>query len=152
MKYYLIKMSADYADEFDVKAFIICNETDYLKNRKKTEDILDTFFEVGNVTEEQFDKISSYNKYIEYPSKENKHGVIVTYEQYLKEPDKWNHKFRRKEYELGFGTNESLTFYSKEDYFSNLNIQEITEEEYLIIKKLFGTSFGTCSHFFPIYD
>lgn len=44
--------------------------------------------------------------------------------------------------ECYFGTNEYLQYNNIEDYLSVLNISEITKEEYDVLQKLFGGSFG----------
>ena len=45
--------------------------------------------------------------------------------------------------EFYFGTNEAVTYNSKEEIFEELGVSEITEAEYNTIKCLLGTRFGT---------
>lgn len=44
--------------------------------------------------------------------------------------------------ELYFGTNESILFEDMRDVEDFFSIKEITEEEYAVIKKLFGEDYG----------
>lgn len=48
-----------------------------------------------------------------------------------------------------FGTNEAITFDDKNDYIRSLKIQEITNEEYKIVTKVVGSSYG---HFFGLEE
>ncbi len=45
--------------------------------------------------------------------------------------------------EFYFGTNEAITYNSKEEIFQELVISEITKSQYNIIKDLLGTRFST---------
>lgn len=49
--------------------------------------------------------------------------------------------------EIYFGTNEAQEYSSKKEFFADLTIKEITEEEYRLLKKLFpgcdSYAFGT---------
>lgn len=42
-----------------------------------------------------------------------------------------------------FGTNESVEYNSKVDYFDTITVTELTKSEYKLIEKLFGCSYGT---------
>jgi hypothetical protein len=45
--------------------------------------------------------------------------------------------------EFYFGTNEAITYNSKEAILEDLTITEVSLEDYKVIEKLLGTSFGT---------
>lgn len=44
--------------------------------------------------------------------------------------------------ELYFGTNESQTYSNKNELMQDIEIKEITEQEYNVISKVLGDSFG----------
>ena len=50
-------------------------------------------------------------------------------------------KSRDDEFEIGFGTNEALSFSNGEDLLSQLSFRKISEQEYDVLDNLFGGSF-----------
>lgn len=50
-------------------------------------------------------------------------------------------KSRDDEFEIGFGTNEALSFSDGEDLLSQLSFRKISEQEYDVLDKLFGGEF-----------
>jgi len=58
--------------------------------------------------------------------------------------------------EMSFGTNEAHFIESGAEYWNSISMIEISDEEFNILKKLFGSinhnivKFGTNSNFFPI--
>lgn len=50
-------------------------------------------------------------------------------------------KSRDDEFEIGFGTNEALSFLGGEDLLSQLSFRKISEQEYDVLDNLFGGSF-----------
>lgn len=84
------------------------------------------------------------------------HGFMVMdqeyYNQFVKDLPKI--KFPN---EIWFGTNEGITFQSLDEYKKAFTFQEIDENEYLVLKKLFGNTYSDTirfSHFLQIeyYD
>ena len=57
-------------------------------------------------------------------------------------------KSRDDEFEIGFGTNEALSFSDGEDLLSQLSFRKISEQEYDVLDKLFGGSFDGCGGVF----
>jgi len=89
MKYYLIKQSACWADEFDTEGFCI-------KEANNKQEVLENLIH-------------------------SKHKFPV---------------------ERSFGTNESHTWETKEEYLETLEIEEIDINSYLVLKTLFGEEYG----------
>ena len=61
-------------------------------------------------------------------------------------------KSHDEEFEVYFGTNEELIFDDGNDLLSQITIKEITEEEYDVLDKLFGGSFGEAGVFDYVID
>lgn len=149
MKYYLIKMNANYAGEFDVNGFVAMTEKEYEQSLKHTIKALESFFAKpegtyeGKLTVEQFNKGRGRYTYATIDGKYRE----VTYEDYLANPSQIGQLLFPRTYERYFGTNEALQWESVQDYLSSLEITEISQEEYNTIDKLFG-EYGTI--FFPL--
>lgn len=92
---------------------------------------------------------------------------VLTEEEYLKQKESSEKAFelrleaaKNSKYgpndcvEIGFGTNESVEFYSFENYMDSIKVMEINEDEYNVLAKLFKSygnrvSYGF-DHFFPL--
>lgn len=75
------------------------------------------------------------------------------WEKYL---SKMTDEFFEGGQEIRFGSNESFEFDNREDYLSAYSAREITQEEFLVIKKFFGGSIDSCfmiqSGDFPFFE
>lgn len=162
MKYYYISEDRCWADEFDTFGFILLTEEEFLELKKKTDKQLDTFF--TKFSEEEFLKRQDeFQKLKQEQGAENDYQVrnIINplpymyggygnnkkfntqydapYEQYL---SRWSGYSNSPELEIGFGTNESHIFYSKEDFWRDIDIKEISEQEYNTLLKIIGKEQG----------
>lgn len=139
-------MNSNYADEFDVYGFKVMKEDEYNVGIQKARNFLDHYFRFPLIplTEKELEKTRN-RPYIVTGDK----FAYITYEEYLADIPKWNKKvYSDKVFELYFGTNEQLQWYSTEDFLSSLKTKEITEEEAKIIEKLFGKEYGFT--YFPL--
>jgi hypothetical protein len=62
-------------------------------------------------------------------------------------PGKWEDfksklKNRKEQFEIFVGSNESIDYKNGNQLLKELDVTEITDEEYHVIKKLIGTKFG----------
>lgn len=53
---------------------------------------------------------------------------------------------KQSDVEVGFGTNESINYYSLEDYLGSFKVTEITQEQYQVLWDLFGVHTDSYSY------
>lgn len=59
--------------------------------------------------------------------------------------DSWLNR-RAREVSVGFGTNEEVTYYSIDDYLGSFVVKELTQEQYQVLKDLFGVHYDSYSY------
>jgi hypothetical protein len=64
--------------------------------------------------------------------------VVIKREDWEKYTAKMTDEFFAGGKEIHFGSNESFEFETRKDYLSSYSEREITEDEFLVIKKFFG--------------
>lgn len=82
---------------------------------------------------------------------ENEYKEFQTSQQKLKSLEEEG-KFDITDYEVGFGTNEYLTFDSVDEVINAIEVQPITEQEYNTLSNLNLTSFGELTLFDFFYN
>lgn len=141
-KYLLITERRDYADEFDTHGFITMTQTEFDNAKEESEAILNETF--TQYSEEEFLSRQKEGKGLPYMyggygnSKKFTNQYDAPYSAYLARFTTYD----KPSYNIGFGTNEEHSITSLGDFWNNIKIKEITEQEYNTIKKLFGSGFG----------
>jgi|SRR6185369_5874980 len=66
--------------------------------------------------------------------------LVLSQQDWEKHQELAKKVFKQKggEVEVGFGTNEAVSYYSLEDYLSSFDVTEITQEQYQVLWDLFG--------------
>lgn len=84
----------------------------------------------------------------DYADEFNVVGYDIITEKQFEEDKELVHEVlsRRGEVECYFGTNEYIPITSPEDFYSQLNVKTISEEDAEVIKQHLGTSYGTFSY------
>lgn len=70
--------------------------------------------------------------------------TVINFVEYLKSYEEY--------FEVCFGTNEELSFDDGNDLLNQIDVKEITEEEFDVINKLFGGGFGDAGVFDYVTD
>jgi hypothetical protein len=141
-KYLLITENRDYADEFDTHGFTVMTQTEFDKAKEDSEAILNETF--TKFSEEEFLKRQKERKGLPYmyggygKSKKYTDQYDAPYSAYLERFGKYG----GLSYSISFGTNEEHSINSLQEFWNDIKIKEITEQEYNTIKKLFGSGFG----------
>lgn len=134
----LILYNADYADEFSVYGFAVYeSELEWERHLHK---INESIFKPAAIkaVEEEWKARAIYTA---------KHGNDTGFYHYDRGTD----------IESGFGTNESINYSCFKDYESSFTVKPIDEEEYIVLKRLFGDQYSkrvTYGHFLTLdrYD
>ena len=115
-KLLLVKFDSNWADEFDVDGFVVWPESKWQAHK----DAVTKWFENRAAKRGPKPELPPHND--------------PTYWTIYDQVRKWE---RGEEVERYFGTNESMTYSSAEDYFRCFKTTEITAEEYEVLKRLF---------------
>jgi hypothetical protein len=107
-KQLLLTYHQNYADEFDVEGFLVLSESDWEKHKDLAARVFGPKEEAAKKKAEEAKKKKEY------------------------------YYDRGVEVEVGFGTNEEVTYHSLEDYLSSFKIKELTPEQYKVLDELFG--------------
>lgn len=104
----LLNYHQNYADEFDVEGFLVLTESEWEKHKELAAKVFGPAEEAAKKAAEEAKKTKTY------------------------------YYNRGAEVEVGFGTNESITYGSLDDYLSSFKVKEITQEQYQVLWDLFG--------------
>ena len=118
-KLLLLRYDSNYADEFDVDGFAVWPESKWEEHKEAVSKFFD----------------SRAKKRGEKPTLPDRSDP--KYWEVYDQMRKWE---RGEEVERYFGTNESVSYSSLEDYLRCFKVPEITEEEHQTLKRLFGGS------------
>lgn len=136
----LVKMSSNYADEFDVEGFFISLDS--------KEQIIDMM--KHNYMQQVLDRVDINNldisdeemKLYDIARWKNKACTIHISKDGMSE-------LLAQSLTVGFGTNEDLHFEDFDHYVAEHTIEEITKDEFDTIQKLFGRKYGHAPDFSP---
>jgi hypothetical protein len=148
----LVIFDDNYADEFDVEGFrVFPSKEDLDRFLSKTEDLCNKIVAehkakldkktrehyrqmIGSITE---DWKNLFHQDKETARKKSYYWYEVftkTENEYVEEKTRYS----SVDIEVGFGTNEGFTYSGYEDYRRSLKIKELTDEQYQVLKELFG--------------
>lgn len=115
-KQLLLEYHQNYADEFDVDGFLVLSESEWAKHKELAARVFGP--------KEAAEKAAA---------KAAKDSGTYYYS-------------RGAEVEVGFGTNEAVTYGSLEDYLSSFEVRELTPEQYKVLDDLFGVTTKSYSY------
>jgi|32_taG_2_1085360.scaffolds.fasta_scaffold68952_1 hypothetical protein len=174
MNYKLVQWTFDYADEFDVFGACVLDSNTFEKHLADSQEILkgrfqeiddnlgkrkEEFYEAYDRIIDEFettDIISIYDLpfYYEISNKFRSLAYIFsidkTKETAFQEWKKDSKMYEGSNFELYFGTNQCIDFYSVDDYIDSLEVKDITKTQYDFLLENFGESWGTAHSFFPL--
>jgi hypothetical protein len=125
-KLLLIKYDSNYADEFDVDGFVVWTEDKWEAHKAAVAAWFDKRAKKHGAKPEL------------PPHNDPKYWAI--YDQVRK----WE---RGQDVERYFGTNEAVSYCDAEDYFRCFKTTEITQDEHLVLKRLFGDTYRMYVHY-----
>lgn len=129
----LVKLNSNWADEMDVDGFCITlDNQEQVKQKLKENFIAYTLY---NISEKDLN-LSPEDLQIYKEAKRKYKPCTVTISKATEE------FLLVQEIEVCIGTNEELIFDGFDHYLEEHTIEEITQEEYQTIKKLFGEKYG----------
>lgn len=152
--YKLVKFAGNYADEFDLEGFRVFEEQKLAKFLEDTKEVFEKLLVKAAVKhQEHWERTMSlipeewkllYQKDTNAARKAH-YGFHEVFSRTKEEYVEYRLKFMPPELSCAFGTNEAMTFSSYKSYLNQLKIVDLTEEEYAVLNKLFGSSYSGIS-------
>ncbi len=168
-EYVLVKYEDNYADEFDVSGFSVMPKDEWLKMFEYNCRVIQRTLEKQRATllknfEDQYGALKDrctpemIAEYDEVKGDASARNALYTL-KYRKEPnalwelvmfggyDKYMDYVRKSRiqphgYETYFGSNESMIYRNVDSYKNSFSVTDLTEEEYQILKKIFGNDYS----------